>query len=275
MRLAVPPVQWRVLRTDNRRELRSVPATTVMPRLAIEPSGPSLFPAPHRGRAACVLAAVILVHAGLLAWAFSASERTVVRRLEPRAIAVRILSAAPPPAAIQPVPPQPTVPVVRTKPPAHTRPATRTAAPAPTARPQSAATAPAAPSTSALSAPAAPASATPALSASSSTTAPAIERPTLALSVPKSVAHVDCNVAKPDYPELSKRRGENGTAIVSFVVGLSGRIENVRLQQSSGYPRLDEAALDAIHASACQPYKENGEAIRAAYSQPFVFGLTD
>jgi protein TonB len=251
-----------------------------MPRLAIEPSGPSLFLAPHRGRAACVLAAVILVHAGLLAWALSASERTVVRRLETRAIAVRILSAAPPPVAappavIQPVPPQPTVPAVRTKPPVHTRPATRTALPAPIARPQSAATAPAAASTSALSPPAAPAAATPALSASSSTTAPAIERPTLALSVPKSVAHVDCNVAKPDYPELSKRRGENGTAIVSFVVGLSGRIENVRLQQSSGYPRLDEAALDAIHASACQPYKENGDAIRAAYSQPFVFGLTD
>jgi len=45
--------------------------------------------------------------------------------------------------------------------------------------------------------------------------------------------------------------------------------------RSSGSPRLDDAAVAAMHASACKPYKENGEAIRAAYSQPFVFGLDE
>ncbi len=111
--------------------------------------------------------------------------------------------------------------------------------------------------------------------ATATATAPAIERPALALSAPKNVSHVDCNIAKPDYPDPSKRRGENGTAIVRFVVGLTGRIENIQLQKSSGYPRLDDAALGAIHASECQPYTENGEAIRAAYSQLFVFALPE
>ncbi|MEA3111409.1 MAG: periplasmic protein TonB, partial [Caballeronia sp.] len=60
-----------------------------------------------------------------------------------------------------------------------------------------------------------------------------------------------------------------------FVVGLTGRIENIELKKTSGSSRLDDAALDAMRASACKPYKENGEPVRAAYSQPFVFSLDD
>jgi periplasmic protein TonB len=62
---------------------------------------------------------------------------------------------------------------------------------------------------------------------------------------------------------------------VRFVVGLTGAIENIELKKSSGSPALDQAAVDAMRQSACKPYKENGEAVRAAYSQPFVFGLND
>ena len=249
-----------------------------MPLLAIGPSGPALFPAAHRGRAALVLAAVVLMHAGLLTWALIASEQTVVPRLETRTIVARILSVAPPPRAaqiteIRPAPQQPAESAVRATPPARPRPIARTTPPTPASRPHMAATAPPTPAAPALAAPAVPEPAAPA--ASASILSPAIERPTLALSVPKTVPHVDCNLARPDYPEMSKRRGENGTAVVSFVVGLTGSIENVQLQKSSGYSRLDAAALDAIRASSCQPYKENGAAIRAAYAQPFVFGLTD
>jgi periplasmic protein TonB len=105
--------------------------------------------------------------------------------------------------------------------------------------------------------------------------APAIGRETLAISAPKDVSHLDCNVAKPDYPDLSRRRSESGTAVVYFVVGLTGRIEDIQLQKSSGYTRLDDAALDAMRGSACRPYLENGKPIRAAYSQPFAFSLTN
>jgi len=97
----------------------------------------------------------------------------------------------------------------------------------------------------------------------------------MALNAPKDVAHLECNIAMPDYPALSRRRGESGTALVKFVVGLTGKIENIELKKSSGSSRLDDAALDAMRSSACKPYKENGVAIRAAYSQPFVFGLND
>ena len=80
------------------------------------------------------------------------------------------------------------------------------------------------------------------------------------INAPKDVAHLECNIAKPDYPALSRRRGEAGTALVKFVVGLTGKIENIELKKSSGSSRLDDAALDAMRSSACKPYMENGVA---------------
>ncbi|MFL6686274.1 energy transducer TonB, partial [Paraburkholderia graminis] len=105
--------------------------------------------------------------------------------------------------------------------------------------------------------------------------APAIGRQTMEISAPKNVSHLDCNIAKPDYPALSRRRGETGTAYVKFVVGLTGKLENIELKKSSGFSRLDDAALAAAHASACKPYLEDGQPIRAAYTQPYNFNLED
>ncbi len=96
------------------------------------------------------------------------------------------------------------------------------------------------------------------------------------MAAPKNVAHLSCNIAQPDYPAIAKRRGETGTATVRLTVGLSGKIENVTLQKSSGSSRLDDAVLEAVRGSACSsPYKENGEAIRATATVPFVFSLND
>lgn len=100
-------------------------------------------------------------------------------------------------------------------------------------------------------------------------------KPTLALNAPKNVSHLDCQIVQPDYPMPSKRRGETGTVYVSFVVDLTGQIEDIELKKSSGYNRLDGAALDAMRGSSCKPYLENGEPVRAAYTQPFDFSLHD
>ncbi|KMQ77552.1 Ferric siderophore transport system, periplasmic binding protein TonB [Candidatus Burkholderia pumila] len=105
--------------------------------------------------------------------------------------------------------------------------------------------------------------------------APAIGKSTMDVSAPKNVAHLSCNIAQPDYPAMAKRRGETGTATVKLTVGLTGKIENVTLQKSSGSSRLDDAAMEAVRGSACSPYKENGEAIRATATVPFVFNLND
>ena len=83
--------------------------------------------------------------------------------------------------------------------------------------------------------------------------------------------HTACRIAKPTYPESSKRRGETGTVTVRFIVGERGAVDDIALVKSSGFARLDEAAIDALRESTCQP----GSAVRASYIQAFKFGLED
>ncbi|RDK01641.1 energy transducer TonB [Paraburkholderia lacunae] len=219
-----------------------------------------------------VTAAVVAIHVALLAIALTLRNEPVVRPVESRTMVAELLSPAPvaAPVALQSIapPPKPT-PQVHTNPKLQPKP-TPTPKPAPTPLPQAAAPSPtpvAAPD------PAPPAPAAPAAPAAQA--APAIGRQTMEITAPKNVSHLDCNIAKPEYPSLARRRGETGTAYVKFVVGLTGKLENIELKKSSGFSRLDDAALAAVHASACKPYLENGQPIRAAYTQPYDFNLND
>jgi protein TonB len=116
-------------------------------------------------------------------------------------------------------------------------------------------------------------------SATPSASAPPVAAPaareTLAVAAPKHVEHADCRIVKPTYPELSKRRDETGTVTVRFIIGATGAIETVAVVKSSGFVRLDDAAVEALRASTCQPYLENGSPIRVSYMQAFTFGLDD
>ncbi|WP_246290949.1 energy transducer TonB [Paraburkholderia fynbosensis] len=243
-------------------------------------------------RGVIVLGVVIGAHVLLLYLAVSTHDRMVERPIEPVTITAMLLSPqaepvppAAPAAAAPPATPSPARPAVRAKPSPKVQPQVQPQARSRASRSATATPAPVAPraplTPTENAAPSATAQPAPAVPTPLPATAPANESapataPTLAESAtPRNVAHIDCAIPKPDYPDSSMRRGENGTAIVRFVVGLSGRIETTQLQKSSGYPRLDEAALAAVHASVCQPYRENGAAVRAAYSQSFVFGLTE
>ena len=100
-------------------------------------------------------------------------------------------------------------------------------------------------------------------------------RETVAQAPAAALDHADCRIAKPTYPELSKRRGETGTATVRFTVGSRGAIDEIALVKSSGFARLDEAAIDALRQSTCKPQRENGSPVGASYVQAFMFGLDD
>src|SRR5580658_10304037 len=152
---------------------------TVMLPLAIAPTRPNASSVTPCRHIVVVLGAVILVHAGLLAWMVAVRDRTIERPLESRTITAELLSAEPQPvvplAAIQPTPPHPVPPAAiqptpphavplpaRAKPLARTRPM---ASPAPLARApraESAAPSPVAPSAPVLNVPAPAAPAAPA-----------------------------------------------------------------------------------------------------------------
>lgn len=50
----------------------------------------------------------------------------------------------------------------------------------------------------------------------------------------------------PVYPEVARRQGEEGLVILRVLVDPSGRSQSVLIHRSSGFPRLDEAAQQAV-----------------------------
>lgn len=238
-------------------------------------------------RALSTVAAVAVVHAALIVMVMRASERASPPfAIQSPIIRAQLLSPPPTPAAPsaslsspkpapapQAIAKKPVEPRVRPAHVAHIAPApARPAVPAAPAQPAPPDAAPSRhESADAVAAPKTnDGPAHPAQAASAAT-----GRETLAMSAPKDVRHIDCNIVKPDYPALSRRRGEEGTADVKFVIGLTGAIESIELAKSSGYPRLDDAALAAMHASTCRPYTEDGAPMRAAYTKPFTFVFGD
>ncbi|PXW23355.1 outer membrane transport energization protein TonB [Paraburkholderia caballeronis] len=225
-------------------------------------------------RVVTAAAVVVALHAALIAIVLTKRDTATPVALESRTITAELLQPEPvaAPAAIQstptPPPPKPVPHVTREKPKVQPKPK-----PTPTPLPVAEAPSQHQIETPAPAAPTPPAPAAPAPAPAAA--APAQGKPVMAMSAPKNVSHLDCRIVQPDYPMLSKRRGETGTAYVRFVVGLTGQIENIELKKSSGYSRLDDSALAAMRDSSCKPYLENGEPVRAAYTQPFDFSLHD
>lgn len=54
--------------------------------------------------------------------------------------------------------------------------------------------------------------------------------------------------APPRYPLLARRKGWEGTVVIEIHVSGSGRVEQARVEKSSGYAILDGAALGAIRS---------------------------
>ncbi|ELW9451570.1 energy transducer TonB [Burkholderia cenocepacia] len=231
------------------------------------PAAPRMNP-----RVIVVAVGVLAAHAIMLtaAW-LHRNAPPPAKQVEVQSITAQLIPPAPAaqPIAVQSAAQQPTPPkpVPRVKPKIEPKPVQK-AIPTPQPVAQAPSPTPAPAVVDPTPAPAAPAPAAPAA-------APGPARETMQVSAPKNVSALTCNFVKPDYPSMSKRRGETGTAYVHFIIGVTGKIESVQLQKSSGYPRLDEAALEATRASTCPPYIENGQAIRAAHTLPFNFTLND
>jgi protein TonB len=76
------------------------------------------------------------------------------------------------------------------------------------------------------------------------------------------------------YPDASKRAGEEGRCIVTITVAADGRITNAAIQQSSGFPRLDEACLKGVKDQRVKPATEDGKPIETTAALPIVWKLT-
>jgi TonB family protein len=78
---------------------------------------------------------------------------------------------------------------------------------------------------------------------------------------------------KPPYPLISRRLNEEGKVVLNVCVSLTGLVENLKLEKTSGYQRLDDIALETVKKWKFIPAKNHDRDINACYLLPVQFIL--
>lgn len=227
---------------------------------------PTVAPSP---RNLSVVAGVLVLHVAAL-WAL---QNGLLRRAVEVVVPIELLGAIvtpPAPRADVPPPPQPAVapPPVQRKPPPATPPAPRPVArPDPVPAPQAPlGVTEAQPAPPPVTAPVAVAAAPVAVPAPAPAPAPA------PVQLPSSDADYLQN-PKPAYPAISRRLGEQGKVVVRVLIGVDGTAQAAELRQSSGYDRLDQAALGVVRKWRYVPGKRGGVPEPMWFNVPITFVL--
>ena len=217
-----------------------------------------------RHRNALIAASVVLFHVAAL-WALqSGLLRRVVEVVVPVQLVSEFLPQAsppPPPVPPKPVPPPPAPASVRPRP----------AAPVLPVAPQPVALADAAPSPNAPTGLVAPQPPAPPIAAP---VAPAPVAPPAPVKVELPSTNADyLNNPKPAYPAMSKRAGEQGLVLVRVLIGADGTAQKAEIKTSSGFERLDRAALATVLQWRYVPGKRGGVAEAMWFNVPINFVL--
>ncbi|MBI3772562.1 MAG: energy transducer TonB [Gammaproteobacteria bacterium] len=91
--------------------------------------------------------------------------------------------------------------------------------------------------------------------------------------IPPRVDAAHLNNPAPVYPPLSRRLGEQGQVLFDVYILADGTVGGIRLKVSSGFPRLDAAAREAVQRWRYVPARRGNTAIAYWYVQPIVFAL--
>ena len=83
------------------------------------------------------------------------------------------------------------------------------------------------------------------------------------------------NRVDPVYPPASRRAGEEGTVRLKVLVDTNGRASNVAVTQSSGFTRLDQAAMDAVRKWRFVAATDGSNKIQAYTQVAVTFKLTE
>ncbi len=78
----------------------------------------------------------------------------------------------------------------------------------------------------------------------------------------------------PAYPTISRRLGEEGTVRLRLTVTAEGRVSEALLLESSGFNRLDEAAINwVVRHWRYEPAMEGARAIESMVEASLTFRL--
>ena len=230
---------------------------------------------PRFSRNAAIAMAVVALHAGLI-WGL---QTGLLLRTAELIVPAEVLAQfiEPPEPKIQPTPPALPVPPVPPARPATPTPAVqkKVAPKPPVAQPRPLAIADPTPSpnepTGSL-APALPSTPAPVEVAPPAPAAPPAPPAPPAVQLPSSNADYLQN-PKPAYPPLSKRLSEQGKVITRVLIGADGVAQKAEIRQSSGFERLDQAALATVLKWRYVPGKRGGVAEDMWFNVPINFVL--
>ncbi|RAU22399.1 energy transducer TonB [Paramagnetospirillum kuznetsovii] len=77
----------------------------------------------------------------------------------------------------------------------------------------------------------------------------------------------------PQYPAVSRRNGESGAVTLKFLIDVDGSVLDSSVDASSGYSRLDEAAVQALSLCQFRPGTVDGRPERSWARMRYVWKL--
>lgn len=83
------------------------------------------------------------------------------------------------------------------------------------------------------------------------------------------------NNPAPDYPQMARRLGQQGRVLLKVLVAENGTAETVALATSSGFEKLDQAAIEAVKKWSFIPAKRSNQSISAYVLVPVKFSLSN
>jgi protein TonB len=98
--------------------------------------------------------------------------------------------------------------------------------------------------------------------------APAAPAPTASLSPPQ---YRDC--PPPPYPRLARRRGLEGTVLLTVLVAADGAVQEITVQRSSGHAVLDRQAVETVGSWRFHPARRGRQAVAHRVEVPVRFQL--
>jgi TonB family protein len=78
---------------------------------------------------------------------------------------------------------------------------------------------------------------------------------------------------KPPYPTAARRANETGSVVLNLLIDEAGKVISRKIERSSGYQRLDEAAAAGLSLCSFAPATVDGRPTRAWARMHYVFRL--
>jgi protein TonB len=75
------------------------------------------------------------------------------------------------------------------------------------------------------------------------------------------------------YPAEAQRQGLEGTVVVSFVVGKTGEISDIKVMKDFGGGSAEEAVRVIKSMKPWQPGRQNGQPVPVRFTLPLRFSL--